>query len=71
MSKLNIHFLMSGKQFNSKSKETLATNNTDVVTLPYWSVKNFKSDNFYQIKKYTMKLKNSSKEFQSNSENDN
>ena len=60
MSKLNIHFLMSGKQFNSKSKETLATNNTDVVTLPYWSVKNFKSDNFYQIKKIyneTKKLK--------------
>lgn len=59
MSKLNIHFLMSGKQFNNKFKETSETNITDVVSLPYWSVKNFKSANLCLIKEYIMKLKSS------------
>ena len=59
MSNLNINFLMSGRQFSDKLKEdTLNTNCiNDTSKQCAWSVKNSKSNNFYQIKEEIKKLK--------------
>ena len=64
MSNLNINFLISGKQFSNKLNEFTLNNSitNDTVTKQCaWSVKNSKSNNFYQIKEEIKKLKDLSK----------
>lgn len=63
MNNLNIDFLMSGSQFNSKLKEKSVNNKekNDPLMKCVWSATNSKSKNFYQIKEEILKLKNSSK----------
>lgn len=63
MNNLNIDFLMSGSQFNSKLKEKSLNNKdkNDPSLKCVWSARNSKSNNFYQIKEEISKLKNSSK----------
>ncbi len=62
MEDLNIHFLISGKQFNSKlntfENVQLNTNDDNSETKCVRSAKNLKSDNFYQIKDQVLKYKN-------------
>ena len=63
MANLNLDFLMSGKQFTSKLKENTRPNTITNGVTPkcVWSVKNSKSNNFYQIKEEITKLKDSGK----------
>jgi len=52
MSNLNIDFLISGKQFNSKILGNVewGMKTNHIINRSIWNVKNSKSDFFYQIK---------------------